>query len=1142
MIVWTEIPLVNEVRASDEFKQVTKNQLTELIAQQYNRPSVCFWGLENEIGNGQSLTDAKANDNLAVAKSILFDLDNLTKELDTTGRYTTQAVNRDYSMDKNNPDSVNKDFDTNEGWKSDTVAWNIYPGWYPDANFYGTFEDVMKRKTELDSRSMGISEYGWGANVDQHEAYPELGVNNLTAGGTWHPEEYQNLMNEEALAYINNHDELWGTYYWVMFDFAVDSRNEGSQPALNDKGLVTANRKTKKDSFYLYKANWNKKDSFTYITSRRWTERDSSETYVKVYSNCDQVELFVNNTSLGQMQPKGNGVFLMENVPLAVGDVVVKAVGSYEGGSEQYTDTCTWKREISGKADLESQAFAVDTQEKTIAVENNVTYKEFKEKVKGVNNASYKMYNNGTEITDDNTIIVPGMKIHVTAEDQKTESDYTVVSFNLCLNKKVETSSSEAGNIGANAVDGNNATKWTAVNGTYPQTITIDLEKEYNLGDLTLVWDAKNGNRYYGYVVSVSEDGKNYTDVINRRDNIEIGSITESLQLVKGRYIKITATSCSEAGWATLFEVKADGYNITSDRYSIDERHRLIVVDAIPNTGLADSEFSSHLTIDGNYNYKMNYSSGWIHNGNTVDMVDRKGTVAATYTICTEETKETYYKDIEVTKLVLNKTAETMRVGKTFQLQASVLPANASGGKITYKSSNENIATVTDRGLVTAKKEGSVTITVTAGNGVSAVCNITVNDYSDLKPAAVLDFEETNEVSLYGAASLTKDPDNASNQVLLVDAAAGGKNGNYAIAANDLKAYDFSEGVTVSLKIRPTANSSDWNYLFAIGQTKSHGAFNYCDGTVGFIARHGDPYEAHFPGDGWVQGNPVNSDYGFFTQAKNTGKWYRITYVYSKTEVCLYVDGILTCRWAGNISSVLASLNQGHLVIGAGASEDELENFGGYIDDVYVYNAALAQEDVAVIGTKKQSPNEDKEKKAKSIKVSVKNYQYGAKTLYLKKGDTAQLNTVVRPASAKKGVTYLSSANAIASVNKNGKITAKKSGTAKITITSGDGEKKTAITVKVVKKEKINKKLSLQSANNIVFKKKNKVSQIQLKGLTPKTTSKVTYKVTKGSKYVKINQYGEVTCKASPAKKAKKAVIKVVCGKKAVFVQVTIKR
>lgn len=135
IVVWTEIPVVNEVRASDEFIKTTKQQLTELISQQYNRPSVVFWGLENEIGNGQSLTDAKANKDLASAKKLLHDLDGLAKELDTTGRYTTQAVNRDYSMDGNDPDSVNQDFDTNKGWKSDTVAWNIYPGWYPDANF-----------------------------------------------------------------------------------------------------------------------------------------------------------------------------------------------------------------------------------------------------------------------------------------------------------------------------------------------------------------------------------------------------------------------------------------------------------------------------------------------------------------------------------------------------------------------------------------------------------------------------------------------------------------------------------------------------------------------------------------------------------------------------------------------------------------------------------------------------------------------------------------------------------------------------------------------------------------------------------------------------------------------------------------------
>lgn len=149
IVVWTEIPVVNEVRATEEFKNITKQQLRELIAQQYNRPSVCFWGLENEIGNGQSLTDAKANENLASAKQTMYELDNLAKELDTTGRYTTQALNRDYGMDQNEPDSVNKDFNTNIGWKSDIVAWNIYPGWYPDANFYGTFDDVMKRKTAV---------------------------------------------------------------------------------------------------------------------------------------------------------------------------------------------------------------------------------------------------------------------------------------------------------------------------------------------------------------------------------------------------------------------------------------------------------------------------------------------------------------------------------------------------------------------------------------------------------------------------------------------------------------------------------------------------------------------------------------------------------------------------------------------------------------------------------------------------------------------------------------------------------------------------------------------------------------------------------------------------------------------------------
>jgi len=961
IIVWTEIPVVNEVRATEEFKNITKQQLTELISQQYNRPSICFWGLENEIGNGQSLTDGTGNKDLASAKQTMFELDALAKTLDTTGRYTTQAVNRDYSMDQNKPDSVNTDFETNVGWKSDIVAWNIYPGWYPDANFYGTFDDVMKRKTALDSRSMGISEYGWGANVNQHEENPKLGVNGLDAGGKWHPEEYQNLMNEEALAYINTHDELWGTYYWVMFDFAVDSRNEGGQPALNDKGLVTADRQIKKDSFYLYKANWNKKDSFTYITSRRYTKRETSSTNIKVYSNCENVALYINDNKIGDMTPKGNGVFLYENAPLSVGNMTIKTVGTNAGDTTEYTDTCTWSREISKKPDLESTEFAIDTIEKTIAVEGSVTLSDFKKKVTGVSNAVYTVYqaDETTEITDETTKIVPGMKIKVIAEDGVTKATYTVINSNLCLNKKVTVSSFQEGNTAENAVDGNSSTRWTAKDGLYPQSITIDLEKAYRLDTLTLDWDPKSGNRVYTYTVAISEDGENYTDIINAEDNKTVGRTTNSLYLANARYLRITATGCNEAGWATLFEVKADGYSITSNSYEIDEEHHLIIVKEIPTTGLAGSDFSDNLTIGGNYNSRINYSSGWIHEGNTVDILNRENEVVVTYTICTEANKENFYEDIAVEEVVLNTSSARVNIGSQLQLSATVLPTNASEKTLTWTSSDEEVASVDNNGLIVGKKAGTATITVTTANKKSAVCEITVKDSANLKPVIYLPFDAVNEVTTSGIAKVTKDPDDDSNQVLLVDDTAGGKNGgNYAIAEKDLKDIDFSEGVTVSLKVRPTANSSDWNYLFAIGQTKTHGTWTYCDGTIGFITRHGDPYGAHFPGDGWVENNPAKSAFDFFTKEENANKWYRLTYVYSKSTIELYMDGILTCRWAASgMNDVLANLNKGHLILGAGASEGDLENFGGYLDDVYVYNEALDAEAVAEIGKHPVTPD-----------------------------------------------------------------------------------------------------------------------------------------------------------------------------------------
>ena len=337
IVLWTEIPLVNALGESAEFAENTKRQLVELMRQQYNRPSVIFWGLQNEIGNGENSASSFMN-----AKQLVYELDELAHGEDGSGRYTTQAINRDYAMNQRGTADY-ADFTNNIGWKSDIAAWNIYPGWYPDKNFDGNFEQLMDRKASFDNRPMGISEYGWGANVNQHELYPELEKNGLLAWGQWHPEEYQSIMHEQALKYINTHDCLWTTFIWVLFDYAVDSRNEGGQVAINDKGLVTGDRKIRKDSFYLYKANWNKADMFVHITSSRYVDRESADTYVKVYSNCDNVELYVNGVSVGEMEHRGNGVFMVNKVRLIKGMNEIKAVGHIGADDAEYTDSCLWK-------------------------------------------------------------------------------------------------------------------------------------------------------------------------------------------------------------------------------------------------------------------------------------------------------------------------------------------------------------------------------------------------------------------------------------------------------------------------------------------------------------------------------------------------------------------------------------------------------------------------------------------------------------------------------------------------------------------------------------------------------------------------------------------------------------------------------
>lgn len=272
IVVWAEIPFVDEVGGSgeynspdktrNEFFNTTKNQLRELINQNFNHPSIVCWGLQNEV---------KAKHD-SVMIPFMDELYKIGKEEDPY-RLLTQATNQTTAFN----------------WKSDLMAWNIYPGWYGmSRNQLGWWLD----KYTCD-RPMAISEYGAGGNHLQHDERPKKPQHD----GQFHPEEYQTLCHEAFIKQIDKRPQLWATFVWNMFDFGSDGRMEGNRPGMNDKGLVSFDRKTKKDSYYVYQSAWSK-HPMVQIGQARNTERKHLYTTIKVYSNCEGVTLYNNDKKI----------------------------------------------------------------------------------------------------------------------------------------------------------------------------------------------------------------------------------------------------------------------------------------------------------------------------------------------------------------------------------------------------------------------------------------------------------------------------------------------------------------------------------------------------------------------------------------------------------------------------------------------------------------------------------------------------------------------------------------------------------------------------------------------------------------------------------------------------------------------------
>ncbi len=266
LVIWAEIPYISEHLPNG--RENTISQMKELIIQNYHHACICFWGISNEI----TISTKDKKDML----DNHHELNDMVHQMDPS-RITTLAC---YAM----CGPFNK-----VAHITDVVAWNLYLGWYLPGFFLNDlwvgFFHLIYPKTPL-----AFSEYGAEGMTNLHSENPKRGDQT---------EEYELKYHEYMLRFFDRHPYMWANYVWNMFDFAADARDQGGEAGMNHKGLVTFDRKTKKDSFYLYKAWWSK-DPFVYIAGRRMADRTGDTTKVKVITNQPHVQLYNNGKLVGE--------------------------------------------------------------------------------------------------------------------------------------------------------------------------------------------------------------------------------------------------------------------------------------------------------------------------------------------------------------------------------------------------------------------------------------------------------------------------------------------------------------------------------------------------------------------------------------------------------------------------------------------------------------------------------------------------------------------------------------------------------------------------------------------------------------------------------------------------------------------------
>lgn len=322
LIIWAEIPFVNRVTGQE--RENAHSQLRELIRQSFNHPSIYAWGLHNEVYEPHEYTAMLTRKLHELAKT--EDPDRYTAAVNGYG-HAEHPVN----------------------FNSDIQGMNRYFGWYEKK-----IQDIKPWVEELEKKYpeqiLMLTEYGAGGVVThQTEQLAESG----NPWGQFYPETFETKLHEYQWSVIAEHPYIIASYFWNMFDFAVPTRVGGCIPARNMKGLVTFDRKIKKDAYYFYKANWSR-DPVVYLTERRYINRERKNTHVTVYSNVGIPKVYLNGKELTTMHQGYTQIHYVFDATLDMGRNVVETIVTAPDG-QVYRDHIEWN--YAGESDRKADVY-----------------------------------------------------------------------------------------------------------------------------------------------------------------------------------------------------------------------------------------------------------------------------------------------------------------------------------------------------------------------------------------------------------------------------------------------------------------------------------------------------------------------------------------------------------------------------------------------------------------------------------------------------------------------------------------------------------------------------------------------------------------------------------------------------------------